>query len=64
MMLIDWDNAPNLRCVLDHNHADFDWSAHESVRDAEHKYGHGKNVIWHKVADSREGWAKALEFGR
>jgi ribonucleoside-triphosphate reductase (formate) len=62
MMLIDWDNAPNLRCVISHEHADFDWSAHESVRDAEHKYGHGKNVIWHQVADSREGWAKALEI--
>lgn len=62
MMLIDWDNAPNLRCVLSHEHADFDWSAHESVRDAQHKYGKGRNVIWHKVADSREGWAKALEI--
>ena len=62
MMLIDWDNSPNLRCVISHEHADFDWSAHESVRDAEHKYGHGRNVIWHQVADSREGWAKALEI--
>lgn len=62
MMLIDWDNAPNLRCVLSHEHPDFDWSAHESVRDAEHKYGHSKNVIWHHVDDSREGWAKALEI--
>jgi hypothetical protein len=62
MMLIDWDNSPNLRCVLSHEHADFDWSAHESVRDAEHKYGHGRNVIWHQVSDSREGWAKSLEI--
>lgn len=63
MMLIDWDNAPNVRCVISHEHADFDWSAHESVRDATHKYGVAhRNVIWHKVADSREGWAKALEI--
>jgi ribonucleoside-triphosphate reductase (formate) len=62
MMLIDWDNAPNLRCVISHDHADFDWSAHEGVRDAQHKYGSGRHVIWHKVADSREGWAKALEI--
>lgn len=63
LMLIDWDNAPNLRCVLSHEHADFDWSAHESVRDATHKYGaERRNVIWHKVSDSREGWAKALEI--
>jgi adenosylcobalamin-dependent ribonucleoside-triphosphate reductase len=63
MMLIDWDNAPNLRCVLSHEHPDFDWSAHESVRDANHKYGpERRNVLWHKVADSREGWAKSLEI--
>ena len=62
MMLVNWDNAPNVRCVIDHNHADFDWSAHESLRDAQHKYGHGKDVLWYTVPDSREGWAKALEI--
>lgn len=50
-----------LRVVLDTAHPDFDWSAHESVRDARHKY-RGKDVIWHEVADSREGWAKAVEL--
>lgn len=62
MMLVNWDNAPNLRCVLNSNHPDFDWSAHESVRDAEHKYGHGRDTLWFKVPDSREGWAKAVEI--
>ena len=62
MMLINWDNAPNVRCVLSETHPDFDWSAHESVRDAKHKYGNGKDVMWHTVDDSREGWAKALEI--
>ncbi len=62
MMLVDWDNAPNIRCVLDESHPDFDWSAHESVRDAKHKYGSGKDVLWFRVPDSREGWAKALEI--
>jgi adenosylcobalamin-dependent ribonucleoside-triphosphate reductase len=62
LMMVDWDNAPNLRCVLSDTHPDFDWSRHESVRDARHKYGTGKNVMWHEVADSREGWAKALEL--
>lgn len=62
LMLVDWDNAPNLRCVLSHEHADFDYSAHESVRDAEHKYGRDNpRVRWHEVADTREGWAKAVE---
>jgi len=62
LMLINWDNAPNVRCVLSEDHPDFDWSAHESVRDAKHKYGNGKGVMWFKVPDSREGWAKALEI--
>ncbi len=62
MMLVNWDHAPNIRCVLDHTHKDFDWSAHESVRDARHKYGSGRDVMWFEVPDSREGWAKALEI--
>ena len=62
LIIIDWDNAPTLRVVLSQDHKDFDWSAHESVRDAEHKYGKdSKNVMWFKVPDSREGWGQALE---
>ena len=62
MMLTNWDYAPTMRCVLDQSHPDFDWSAHESVRDAKHKYGTGRDIMWYKVPDSREGWAKALEI--
>jgi len=63
LMLVDWDNAPTVRCVLSHEHPDFDWSAHESTRDALHKYGPAsKRVMWFKVPDSREGWAQALEL--
>lgn len=61
LMLVDWDNAPNVLCVLDETHPDFDYSAHETVRDAKHKYGTGPGVIWYKVKDSREGWAGAVE---
>ena len=62
LMLVNWDNAPDLRCVLSDEHKDFDWSAHESVRDALHKYGpESKNIMWFKVPDTREGWATALE---
>ena len=60
MMVVDWDNAPNVRCVLDEGHQDFDYSAHEDARSARHKY-RGKSVTWFEVPDSREGWAKALE---
>lgn len=61
MMLVDWDNMPNVRCVLAEGHADFDFSAHESERDARHKYGLGANVHWFEVPDTREGWAQSLE---
>lgn len=62
VMLVNWDNAPTLRCVIDEHHADYDRLAHESVRDAQHKYGSGKDTLWFKVPDSREGWAKAVEL--
>ncbi len=62
LMVVNWDYAPTLRCVIDQTHPDFDISAHESVRDAKHKYGKGKEILWYKVPDSREGWAKALEL--
>lgn len=62
MILVNWDHAPNLRCVLDSNHPDYNYSAHESVRDAQHKYGFGDDTKWFEVPDSREGWAKALEL--
>ena len=62
MMLVDWTRAPNLRCVLDESHPDFDYSAHESVRQAKHKYTKSTDTLWYTVPDDREGWAKALEL--
>lgn len=61
LMLVDWDNAPNVLCVLDETHPDFDHTAHESARDAKHKYRNNPNVIWHSVGDSREGWGGGVE---
>jgi adenosylcobalamin-dependent ribonucleoside-triphosphate reductase len=60
-VLTDWDCSPQLRIVISNQHADFDWQSDEDVRDARHKYV-GRNVIWHEVEDSREGWAKAIEL--
>jgi len=62
MVIIDWDNAPAVRCVLEDTHPDYDMSAHESVRDAKHKYGTGRDTLWYQVPDTREGWAKAVEL--
>jgi len=62
MILVDWNNAPQLRCVLAESHPDFDYSAHTSLRDGKHKYGQGANTLWYEIPDSREGWAQALEL--
>jgi len=61
LCITDWNNAPNLRVVISAAHPDFEWGVDEDVRDARHKYV-GGNVIWHEVADTREGWAKAIEI--
>jgi ribonucleotide reductase alpha subunit len=58
LMVVDWDNMPIVRCVLDDSHADFIWGEHESVHDAKHKYA---KAYWYEVPDTREGWAQAVE---
>ncbi len=64
MCIVDWDNLPNVRCVIDDSHPDFVWGFDESVRDAKHKYGDvdTDRVHWFEVPDSREGWAQAIEM--
>ncbi len=63
MCVVDWDNMPNVRCVISEEHQDFMWGVDESVRDAEHKYGREEdNIHWFEVPDSREGWAQAIEM--
>lgn len=58
LMVVDWDNMPIVRCVLDDSHDDFIWGEDESVRDAKHKYA---KSYWYEVPDTREGWAQAVE---
>jgi ribonucleoside-triphosphate reductase (formate) len=62
MCVVNWDNMPNVRCVLSEDHKDFVWGFDESVRDAKHKYGEGDNIHWFEVPDSREGWSQAVEM--
>ena len=62
MMAVDWaSHMPAVIPVLAESHPDFRWGAHVSAREAKHLYGTGKKVRWHRVADSREGWGKAVE---
>lgn len=63
MCVVDWDNMPNVRCIISEDHRDFVWGVDESTKDAEHKYGReGDNIHWFEVPDSREGWAQAIEM--
>jgi len=62
MCLVNWDNMPNVRCVIDADHADFAWGIDESLRDAKHKYGDDDGIHWFEVPDSREGWGQAVEM--
>jgi len=58
MCVVNWDFMPIVRCVLDEEHADFEWGKDESVKEAKHKY---KQAYWFEVPDTREGWAEAVE---
>jgi ribonucleoside-triphosphate reductase (formate) len=63
MCVVDWDNMPMVRTVIDGAHADFEWGIDESVHDAKHKYGEQNGrVHWFEVPDSREGWSEAVEM--
>jgi ribonucleoside-triphosphate reductase (formate) len=63
MCVVNWDDMPNVRCIIAEDHPDFVWGEDESARDAEHKYGRASDrVHWFEVPDSREGWAQAVEM--
>lgn len=62
MCVVDWDNMPNVRCIISQEHADFEWGVDESLQDARHKYGDTENIHWFEVPDTREGWAEAVEM--
>ena len=62
LLLVDWDNAPHVQCVMSESHRDFRWGGEfMSSQEARIRFGAGDRVHWHDVEDSREGWAKALE---
>ena len=58
MMVVDWDQAPNLVLHLDRNHKDSLPWGNEGF---DHFHPKKKELIW-EVEDSREGWAKAMEL--
>lgn len=61
LMIVDWSRQPFIHVVLDETHPDYDFTCMESLRQVKHKYG-SYNIVVYGVQDSREGWAKALEY--
>lgn len=62
MMMVNWDYAPSVWCVLSEDHPDYKDNEHLSARNARHMFNGSKDLMWFEVPDSREGWAKALEL--
>ena len=58
MMLVNWDNAPTVRCVIDDAHPNF---CNESLRDASHKYGKPDGYVQFIVPASRD-WSTVPGF--
>lgn len=65
MMAVDWaHHMPIVVPVIDWSHADVQTghiTGFLTRRDAEHMYATHGRIVVHEVADSREGWAKAVE---
>lgn len=60
LMSLDWNKAPNIICILDPNHPDFDPFIHTTMEVAL-EVSEGKRWEFSPVGDSREGWFKSLE---
>lgn len=56
LMLVDWAQAPDVYCVLGRAHPDF--QPEFDVDNVALREG----FVWVDVEDSREGWAKAIEW--
>ncbi len=61
LMVVDWSKQPFIHVVLDETHPDYDFTCMESLKQVQHKYGKYDCIVF-EVQDSREGWAKALEY--
>jgi ribonucleoside-triphosphate reductase (formate) len=60
LMLVDWRKMPVVVCTIDPRHKDAS-KAYMSLADARHLF-RDCNIIEHRVDDSREGWARAIEL--
>lgn len=58
LMVVNWDHAPTIVCVLSESHADYNHVYHTTPREAKHKYD---DAIWIEAKDSREGWSEVIE---
>lgn len=64
MRVVDWDKAPTLDLVLTAHRDEHEWDDIEPWSPTRHAVEDWTDprVVFHRVEDSREGWAKALEL--
>lgn len=62
MMLVDWDNMPTVVCAISATHPDYNKEVHTTTYEAKHQFSRTDKVTWVEIEDSREGWAKAIEY--
>ncbi|WP_353640757.1 ribonucleoside-diphosphate reductase [Mesorhizobium sp. WSM2239] len=63
LITVDWTKQPKVVCTISDSHADVLSgliTGYMTPREARHLY-RDDEVIYHRVDDSREGWAKAIE---
>lgn len=60
IMMVDWSNMPNIYCVLDSAHPDFN-SDFVIAKGDHSKYPEDAD-LYHLVKDSREGWVRIVEL--
>lgn len=62
MMVVDWDKAPMVLLALNEDHPDGSMSWDYWMPEALDEARKAPRRVYHRVEDSREGWAKALEI--
>lgn len=61
LMAFDWSKLPQVHCVLDPSHKDYNPELHESSKDIKHLLQFENSVEWISIPDSREGWAEMMQ---
>ena len=62
LMVTDWDDCPDFHCTISAEHADFQEGMNTPEMAKAYYDNFGIEPVVFEVEDSREGWARAVEF--